>query len=41
MAGPMLAAEANEVLLSTYTRVPVTLVRGSGCYVEPPRTVAA
>jgi len=34
LAGPALAAAADEVLLSTYTRVPVTLVRGSGCYVE-------
>ncbi|MGA8208420.1 MAG: acetylornithine transaminase [Candidatus Dormiibacterota bacterium] len=31
---PAVAAEADEVLLSTYTRVPVTLVRGWGCYVE-------
>jgi predicted acetylornithine/succinylornithine family transaminase len=28
------AAEADKVMMSTYTRVPVTLVRGSGCYVE-------
>ncbi|MGA8427722.1 MAG: acetylornithine transaminase [Candidatus Dormiibacterota bacterium] len=34
LARPAVAAEADEVLLSTYTRVPVTLVRGSGCYVE-------
>ena len=27
-------AEADQVLLSTYNRVPITLVRGSGCYVE-------
>jgi acetylornithine/N-succinyldiaminopimelate aminotransferase len=34
LARPAVAAEADEVLLSTYARVPVTLVRGSGCYVE-------
>jgi acetylornithine/N-succinyldiaminopimelate aminotransferase len=34
VARPAVAAEADEVLMSTYSRVPVTLVRGSGCYVE-------
>jgi len=27
-------AQADQVLLATYNRVPVTLVRGQGCYVE-------
>jgi predicted acetylornithine/succinylornithine family transaminase len=34
LARPAVAAEADKVLMSTYSRVPVTLVRGSGCYVE-------
>ncbi|MFZ0995021.1 MAG: acetylornithine transaminase [Candidatus Dormiibacterota bacterium] len=34
LARPAVAAVADEVLMSTYNRVPVTLVRGSGCYVE-------